>query len=138
MDLFRLWVGQSNWLLCKQMWRLCALNITLKSLFSLGIVHMTWTRVRYVKTNMAAMHSVSAFKILLVIWHCLHDVTFVDITSCKWLFNLNSNALNHVVMCLDHLLYIRIMSVMRTAAEYCYGHVAFILWRCRWALSPCP
>ena len=93
------------------------------------------------KTNMAAMHSVSTFKFLMVIWHCLYDVKFVDITSCKLPFNLNSNALNHVVfyvMCLDHLLYIRNMSVMRTATEYCYGHVTFILCRCRWALSRCP
>jgi len=30
------------------------------------------------------------------------------------------------------------MAVMHTATEYCYGHVTFILCKCRWALSSCP
>jgi len=30
------------------------------------------------------------------------------------------------------------MAVMRTATKYCYGHMTFILCRCRWDLSPCP
>jgi len=36
-----------------------------------------------------------------------------------------------------HWLYVTGMAVMRTATEYCYGHVTLILCRCRWALSPC-
>jgi len=32
-----------------------------------------------VKTNMAVMRSVSEFHPIMVIWHCLHEVTFVDI-----------------------------------------------------------
>jgi len=55
MEFFRLWVGQRHWLLCKQMWRICALILTLNSLFSLGIFHITWPTVSYMKTNMAAM-----------------------------------------------------------------------------------
>jgi len=30
------------------------------------------------------------------------------------------------------------MAVICTTTEYCYGHVTFILCRCRWALRPCP
>jgi len=42
------------------------------------------------------------------------------------------------VMCFYHLLYVTNMAVMRIATEYCYGHVTFILCRCRWAVSPVP
>jgi len=47
------WAASLN--LCKQMWRICSLNLTLKSLFSFVIVHITWPIVRYIKTTVAAM-----------------------------------------------------------------------------------
>jgi len=34
-----------------------------------------------VKTNMAVMHSVSELHLVMVIWHCLREVTIVDIPS---------------------------------------------------------
>jgi hypothetical protein len=141
MDLLRLRVEQRHWILCKQMWRICAINVTLNLLFSLGIVHITWPRVSYMKTNMAALLIETQIKLFVVIWRYLQQVIFVDITWSNWPVNLNSNALNHVglyVTCPNDLIYITNMAVMRTAAEHCYGHVTFILCTCRWALGPCP